>query len=110
MALTTARFVDVHPHTAWCPRTGCGASVLLRIPLTSTAAASPLDGSESEGRPILHDPERLGAAVASGRGLGVDCGQCGTQFCFECSRSPPHEPASCNQVCTRYLRTCWMRN
>ena len=100
--MTAARFVDVHPHTAWCPRPGCGASVLLRIIPPSAASLS----GDKGGSPVLQDPERVGVAVTSGRGLGVDCGQCGTLFCFECSCSPPHEPASCSQVCTHYLWTC----
>ncbi|KAJ9524533.1 hypothetical protein QJQ45_024111, partial [Haematococcus lacustris] len=36
---------------------------------------------------------------AAQRGFAVQC-TCGTRFCFECGASPPHEPASCEQVRT----------
>lgn len=42
------------------------------------------------------DPARVGAALAAGRGLGVQC-TCGARFCFECGQEA-HEPASCEQV------------
>ena len=94
MQLFATRFVDVHPHTAWCPRPGCCASVLLRIP-----SSMPSEAGEGAG-----DVDRLGSALTSGRGLGVACGRCDTRFCFECGRSPPHEPASCAQVGGWYYR------
>jgi hypothetical protein len=88
MRLMAARFVDVHPRTAWCPTPGCGTSIFVGGAPTSVG----------RNNHTMLDPDNVILAVESGRGLAVTCGQCYVRFCFECMQSPPHEPATCKQV------------
>lgn len=95
-------FVAVDPTTTWCPRPGCEAVVRLRSPDGQAQSQTGRDRAGQAHTAVSGGGGASGAGAASvviraGRGVAAVC-RCGTRFCFACKASPPHEPASCDQV------------